>query len=45
MDTGLLYGSRLRLMECFQLRVKDIDFATRHIIDIDFKKSLLAKAW
>jgi integron integrase len=28
----LLYGSGLRLMECLRLRVKDIDFAQRHII-------------
>jgi integrase len=28
---GLLYGSRLRLMECVRLRVKDVDFAQRQI--------------
>jgi integron integrase len=29
--TSLLYGSGLRLMECVRLRVKDLDFAYRHI--------------
>lgn len=28
----LLYGAGLRLMECVQLRVKDIDFSTSQII-------------
>jgi integron integrase len=28
----LLYGAGLRLLECAQLRVKDIDFATRQIV-------------
>jgi integrase len=28
----LLYGSGLRLLECLQLRVKDIDFASHEII-------------
>jgi integrase len=28
----LLYGSGLRLMECLQLRVKDIDFITNQIV-------------
>lgn len=23
---GLLYGSKLRLMECVRLRIKDVDF-------------------
>lgn len=29
---SLLYGSGLRLMECLRLRVKDIDFHSRHIV-------------
>lgn len=33
----LLYGSGLRLSECVQLRVKDIDFAQRQIIVRDAK--------
>ncbi len=33
----LLYGSGLRLMECVQLRVKDLDFANRQIIVRDGK--------
>jgi integron integrase len=28
----LLYGSGLRLMECFRLRVKDVDFSYNHIV-------------
>lgn len=34
---GLLYGSGLRLMECVQLRVKDIDFAYAQITVRDAK--------
>ena len=34
---NLLYGSGLRLMECLRLRVKDIDFAAKHIIVRDGK--------
>ena len=34
---SLLYGSGLRLMECLRLRVKDIDFAAKHIIVRDGK--------
>ena len=34
---SLLYGSGLRLMECLRLRVKDIDFAVKHIIVRDGK--------
>jgi integron integrase len=30
--TTLLYGSGLRIQECIQLRVKDIDFASREIL-------------
>lgn len=33
----LLYGGGLRLMECLRLRVKDIDFAYRHITIRDGK--------
>jgi len=33
----LLYGSGLRLMECLRLRVKDVDFAQRHIVVRDGK--------
>lgn len=29
---SLLYGSGLRLMECLRLRVKDIDFKSRHVV-------------
>ena len=35
---SLLYGSGLRLMECLRLRVKDIDFAAKHIIVGDGKE-------
>lgn len=28
----LLYGSGLRLLECLRLRVKDVDFALRHVV-------------
>lgn len=35
---SLLYGSRLRLMECLRLRVKDIDFGAKHIIVRDGKE-------
>jgi len=34
---SLLYGSGLRLMECLRLRVKEIDFAAKHIIVRDGK--------
>jgi integron integrase len=34
---SLLYGSGLRLMECLRLRVKDIDFAAKHIVVRDGK--------
>jgi integrase len=34
---GLLYGSGLRLMECVQLRVKDIDFGYLRITVRDGK--------
>jgi integron integrase len=34
---SLLYGSGLRLMECLQLRVKDLDFAQRQITVRDGK--------
>lgn len=34
---ALLYGSGLRLMECVRLRVKDVDFALRHILVRDGK--------
>lgn len=34
---SLLYGCGLRLMECLQLRVKDVDFAYRQIIVRDGK--------
>jgi len=30
--TSLLYGSGLRLMECLQLRIQDIDFSQHHIM-------------
>jgi integron integrase len=33
----LLYGSGMRLMECVQLRVKDLDFAQRQIVIRDAK--------
>jgi integrase len=33
----ILYGSGLRLMECLRLRVKDVDFAQRHILVRDGK--------
>jgi integron integrase len=29
---ALMYGSGLRLLECFRLRVKDLDFASRRIV-------------
>jgi integrase len=29
---SLLYGSGLRLMECLQLRVQDLDFAGRELL-------------
>jgi site-specific recombinase XerD len=34
---ALLYGSGLRLLECCQLRVKDVDFARREILVRDGK--------
>jgi integron integrase len=34
---SLLYGAGLRLMECLRLRVKDVDFAYRHILVRDGK--------
>jgi len=34
---SLLYGSGLRLMECFRLRVKDVDFGYKQIIVRDGK--------
>ena len=34
---GLLYGSRLRLMECMRLRIKDVDFAHNQIMVRDGK--------
>jgi integron integrase len=34
---NLLYGSRLRLMECVRLRVKDVDFSYNHIVVRDGK--------
>ena len=34
---GLLYGAGLRQIECLSLRVKDIDFAYRHIVVRDGK--------
>jgi integrase len=33
----LLYGSGLRLMECVQLRVKDLDFANQRILVVQAK--------
>ena len=36
---SLLYGSGLRLMECLRLRVKDIEFAAKHVIVRDGKGS------
>ncbi len=33
----ILYGSGLRIMECVRLRVKDVDFAQRHIVVRDGK--------
>jgi integron integrase len=35
--TSLLYGAGLRLMECVRLRVKDVDFASQHILVRDGK--------
>jgi integrase len=29
---SLLYGSGLRLLECLQLRVKDVDFERRELL-------------
>ena len=34
---GLLYGAGLRLMECLQLRIQDLDFAGREILVRDGK--------
>ena len=34
---GLLYGAGLRQIECLSLRVKDIDFAYRHVVVRDGK--------
>ena len=34
---GLLYGAGLRQIECLSLRVKDVDFAYRHIVVRDGK--------
>jgi site-specific recombinase XerD len=33
----LLYGAGLRLIECFRLRVKEVDFAYNHIVVHDGK--------
>src|SRR5687768_11582339 len=37
--TQLLYGGGLRLLECLQLRVKDVDFNRRQIYVRDTKNS------
>lgn len=37
LQARLLYGSGMRLMECFRLRVKDIDFQQRQILIRDGK--------
>lgn len=37
MQTGLLYGSGLRLMECLRLRVHDLDFERREVAVRDGK--------
>lgn len=39
---GLLYGAGLRQSECLSLRVKDLDFAYRQIVDRDGKGGRIA---